>query len=151
MALRVLLADDEKEFVETLAERLDLRGIEVRVALDGKAALTTLDEMAAAEALPDVMVVDLLMPGMTGDAVLQQVRQKYPGLPVIVPREKEAACLGAAIVAAVSDRQYADDAQAAAHCVAMVTRYEPHPSAFLETKYRRFALLYQAGIQAARL
>ena len=82
MALRVLLADDEKEFVETLAERLDLRGIEVRVALDGKAALTTLDEMAAAEALPDVMVVDL--PGMTGDAVLQQVRQKYPGLPVIV-------------------------------------------------------------------
>lgn len=81
MALRVLLADDEKEFVETLAERLDLRGIEVRVALDGKAALTTLDEMAAAEALPDVMVVDLLMPGMTGDAVLQQVRQKYPGLP----------------------------------------------------------------------
>ena len=75
MALRVLLADDEKEFVETLAERLDLRGIEVRVALDGKAALTTLDEMAAAEALPDVMVVDLLMPGMTGDAVLQQVRR----------------------------------------------------------------------------
>ena len=75
MALRVLLADDEKEFVETLAERLDLRGIEVRVALDGK---------AAPEALPDVMVVDLLMPGMTGDAVLQQVRQKYPGLPVIV-------------------------------------------------------------------
>ena len=74
MALRVLLADDEKEFVETLAERLDLRGIEVRVALDGKAALPTLD----------VMVVDLLMPGMTGDAVLQQVRQKYPGLPVIV-------------------------------------------------------------------
>ncbi|WP_337529047.1 response regulator [Desulfovibrio sp.] len=67
-----------------MAERLDLRGIEVRVALDGKAALTTLDEMAAAEALPDVMVVDLLMPGMTGDAVLQQVRRKYPGLPVIV-------------------------------------------------------------------
>ena len=84
MALRVLLADDEKEFVETLAERLDLRGIDVRVALDGKAALTTLDEMAAAEALPDVMVVDLLMPGMTGDAVLQQVRRTYPGLPVIV-------------------------------------------------------------------
>ena len=76
---------------------------------------------------------------------------KITGLPVVVPREKEAACLGAAIVAAVSDRQYADYAQAAAHCVAMVTRYEPHPSAFLETKYRRFALLYQAGIQAARL
>ena len=68
-----------------------------------------------------------------------------------MPREKEAACLGAAIVAAVSDGQYADYVQAAAHCVAMVTRYEPHPTAFLETKYRRFTLLYQAGIQAARL
>ena len=80
-----------------------------------------------------------------------QLQADITGLPVVVPREKEAACLGAAIVAAVSDRQYADYAQAAAHCVAMVTRYEPHPSAFLETKYRRFALLYQAGIQAARL
>lgn len=80
-----------------------------------------------------------------------QLQADITGLPVIVPREKEAACLGAAIVAAVSDRQYADYAQAAAHCVAMVTRYEPHPTAFLETKYRRFALLYQAGIQAARL
>lgn len=84
MALRVLLADDEKEFVETLAERLDLRGIDVRVALDGPTALTTLDEMAAGDAMPDVMVVDLFMPGMTGDAVLQQVRRKYPALPVIV-------------------------------------------------------------------
>ena len=63
-----------------------------------------------------------------------QLQADITGLPVIVPREKEAACLGAAIVAAVSDRQYADYAQAAAHCVAMVTRYEPHPSAFLETK-----------------
>ena len=68
-----------------------------------------------------------------------------------MPREKEAACLGAAIVAAVSDGQYADYAQAAAHCVARVTGCEPHRGAFLETKCRRFALLYQAGIQAARL
>ena len=36
MALRVLLADDEKEFVETLAERLDLRGDRIDASLDRK-------------------------------------------------------------------------------------------------------------------
>ena len=40
MALRVLLADDEKEFVETLAERLDLRGI---VALDQDESADVID------------------------------------------------------------------------------------------------------------
>ena len=40
MALRVLLADDEKEFVETLAERLDLRGI---VALDRDESADVID------------------------------------------------------------------------------------------------------------
>ena len=80
-----------------------------------------------------------------------QLQADITGLPVVLPREKEAACLGAAIVAAVADGQYADYTEAAQHCVAMVTRYEPHPSDFLETKYRRFALLYQASVQAARL
>ena len=106
------------------------------------------DAIAAKGTKPDHIIAT---GGGAKSPVWCQLQADITGLPVIVPREKEAACLGAAIVAAVSDGQYADYAQAAAHCVAMVTRYEPHPSAFLETKYRRFALLYQAGIQAARL
>ena len=106
------------------------------------------DAIAAKGTKPDHIIAT---GGGAKSPVWCQLQADITGLPVVVPREKEAACLGAAIVAAVSDRQYADYAQAAAHCVAMVTRYEPHPSAFLETKYRRFALLYQAGIQAARL
>ena len=102
------------------------------------------DAIAAKGTKPDHIIAT---GGGAKSPVWCQLQADITGL----PREKEAACLGAAIVAAVSDRQYADYAQAAAHCVAMVTRYEPHPSAFLETKYRRFALLYQAGIQAARL
>ena len=62
MALRILLADDEKDFVETLAERLELRGHTVRVVFDGLAALS-----AVAEETPDVVVLDLLMPGLPGD------------------------------------------------------------------------------------
>ena len=80
-----------------------------------------------------------------------RLQANITGLRVVIPKEKEAACLGAAMVAAVADGRFADYADAAQHCVSMVTRYEPHPSAFLETKYRRFTLLYQACIQAARI
>lgn len=79
MALRILLADDEKEFVETLAERLSLRGHEPRVVYDGLAAL----EAVAAET-PDVVVLDLLMPGLPGDAALRRIKAAHPELPVIL-------------------------------------------------------------------
>lgn len=79
MALRILLADDEKEFVETLAERLSLRGHTPRVVYDGLAALA-----AAAESKPDVVVLDLLMPGLPGDEVLRRLKAAQPDLPVIL-------------------------------------------------------------------
>lgn len=59
MALRILLADDEKEFVETLAERLTLRGHATRVVYDGPSALAAVEDE-----VPDVAVLDLLMPGL---------------------------------------------------------------------------------------
>lgn len=79
MALRILLADDEKDFVETLAERLELRGHSVRVVYDGVAAL-----QAAVEDMPDVVVLDLLMPGLPGDEVLRRIKNVQPDLPVLL-------------------------------------------------------------------
>ena len=79
MALRILLADDEKEFVETLAERLTLLGHEPRVVYDGPSALAAVDE-----ALPDVAVLDLLMPGLPGDETLRRIKAAHPDLPVIL-------------------------------------------------------------------
>jgi DNA-binding response OmpR family regulator len=76
---RVLVVDDEEEFAVTLAERLELRGFEVKVAPDGETAL----EMAQTEA-PDVMVLDLKLPGLDGFGVLGRVRADMPGLPVIL-------------------------------------------------------------------
>lgn len=59
MGLKVLLADDETEYVDTLAERLELRDYSVRVVHDGISALTAVEED-----MPDVVVLDLFMPGL---------------------------------------------------------------------------------------
>ena len=76
---KILLVDDEVEFVTTLAERLDLRGIAARVAHDGESALK-----AVAEDEPHVMVLDVMMPGMKGIEVLQRVREQHPAVQVIL-------------------------------------------------------------------
>ena len=73
------------------------------------------------------------------------------GLPVCVPQEKEAACLGAAIISAVSDGRYASFAEAVAECVAMQMTYDPHPNDRLERKYRRFCALYQAALAVTHI
>lgn len=80
--IKVLLVDDEKDFVETLAERLQIRPehpMGSEVALNGEQAL----EKVAVD-LPDVMVLDLKMPGIDGLEVLKRVKQNYPNLPVIM-------------------------------------------------------------------
>lgn len=75
----VLLVDDEEELVQALAERLELRGFTVRYVLSGEEALKVL-----AAAPPDLMVVDLRMPGMDGMEVLRTVRREHPGIHVIM-------------------------------------------------------------------
>lgn len=78
-AWNILLVDDEVEFVSTLAERLELRGINARVAYDGESALK-----AVAENEPQAMVLDVMMPGMKGLDVLQRVMEEHPRVRVIL-------------------------------------------------------------------
>lgn len=68
------------------------------------------------------------------------------GLPILIPEEKEAACLGASMIAAVSSGRFGDYAEASRHCVAIAKRYDPHPTAQTERKYRRFCALYTAAL-----
>lgn len=75
----VQLIDDEEAFATTLAERLELRGLESRVALNGLDGL----DMIRAE-MPDIVILDLRMPGMSGTEVLRQIRTLWPDLPVII-------------------------------------------------------------------
>jgi len=75
-----------------------------------------------------------------------QLQADITGLPVSIPKEKEAACLGAAMIAAVHGGKYADYNAAVADCVEMTMSYQPNPSDRLEKKYRRFCALYQAAL-----
>ncbi len=75
----ILLVDDEEEFVQTLCERLDLRGIPCRVALDGEAGLKMIEER-----VPDVVVLDMFMPGLKGLEVLRLIRERHPKVQVIL-------------------------------------------------------------------
>ena len=95
--IKVLLVDDEEEFVQTLAERIEMREIGSDVALNGEEALKKVDANA-----PDVMVLDLKMPGIDGMEVLRQTRKAYPNVQIIMltghgskKDEKEARRLGA--------------------------------------------------------
>ncbi len=75
----VLLVDDEREFVMALSERLQMRDISADVAFDGPQALD-----AVAATAPEVMVLDLRMPGMDGTEVLERVKREHPHVEVIV-------------------------------------------------------------------
>jgi DNA-binding response OmpR family regulator len=77
--MNVLLVDDETEFVTTLAERLELRGMTVRTASDGEAALPMVDDHP-----PDIIVLDLMMPGIGGIETLKRIKSTHPGIPVIL-------------------------------------------------------------------
>ena len=94
---KVLLVDDEREFVHTLSERLRARSMQPAIAYDGEEAL----KMVEADQ-PDVMILDLRMPGIDGMEVLRRVKQKHPGTEVIIltghgsdSEERLAADLGA--------------------------------------------------------
>lgn len=76
---KVLLVDDEPEFVDTLAERLKLREIQARTAPDGKTAL----QMIQAEP-PHVVVLDVMMPGMDGIETLIEIKKMAPLVEVIL-------------------------------------------------------------------
>jgi len=77
--IRILLVDDEENFIRTISERLDLRDLASHTAFSGQQALDCVDDQE-----PDVMVLDLKMPGIDGMEVLRQVRQMYPDIQVII-------------------------------------------------------------------
>ena len=79
MKIRVLLVDDEKEFTEVLAERLETRDFEVTKAFSGDEALGLLKDKHI-----DVVVLDVLMPGKDGLATLQEMKQMKPIVEVIM-------------------------------------------------------------------
>ncbi len=76
---KILLVDDERDFVQTLSERLLMRDMGSAIAYDGESALDMIKEDE-----PEVMILDLNMPGIDGIEVLRRVKQTNPDIEVIV-------------------------------------------------------------------
>ena len=76
---KVLLVDDEREFVQTLSERLYLRDMGSAVAFSGESALDIIKDDE-----PEVMLLDLKMPGIDGIEVLRKVKETKPEIEVII-------------------------------------------------------------------
>jgi DNA-binding NtrC family response regulator len=76
---RVLLVDDEEDFVQTLAERLQARGLKVDTAVTGLTAI-----VMAETTRYDAIVLDMAMPGMDGIETLERLLELNPDLQVIL-------------------------------------------------------------------
>lgn len=75
----VLVVDDEQDFVETLVKRLERRGFKVTGVGSGKDALLMLGETSF-----DVVILDVMMPGMDGIETLREIKLAWPKTQVIL-------------------------------------------------------------------
>jgi DNA-binding NtrC family response regulator len=78
---RILVVDDEKDFVEMLSLRLEETGEKVTVAYDGQECLDTLEKKSDSI---DVVILDIRMPGMEGIDVLREIKKRFPLIEVIM-------------------------------------------------------------------
>ena len=86
MAKRILLVEDEEILIDILKRKLEEKGYKVSVAKDGEEGLKKLKEDLEAKNLPDLILLDIIMPKMGGFEVMEEMN-KIPELkeiPVIV-------------------------------------------------------------------
>jgi DNA-binding response OmpR family regulator len=97
MSEKVLIVDDEKDFLDIIAERIGARGMDVSTATSAEDALNMVEEESF-----DVVIMDFMMPALDGFKALKLMKAKRPDVQIIlltgnVPDEKrmEAKELGA--------------------------------------------------------
>ena len=76
---KVLIVDDELDFLESLVRRLNRRKVSARGVTSGQAALEHLERNGG-----DVVVLDVKMPGMSGIETLKLIKEKHPDVEVIL-------------------------------------------------------------------
>lgn len=79
MTKQILVVDDEVSLVQLCRIILEEAGYKVREAFNGRQALRLVDEE-----VPDLILLDVMMPGMTGIEVCKQIRHQHNGRPLIV-------------------------------------------------------------------
>ena len=78
-ATKVMLVDDEEEFIDLMSQRLETRGLKVVAVTCGEEAVAAVEDKNI-----DVAVVDLAMPGIDGIETLQRVKAKRPDIEIIM-------------------------------------------------------------------
>lgn len=76
---KILLVDDEEEFIATLGQRLETRNLKVMTATNGERAIEIVDSQEV-----DVIILDLAMPGMDGLEVLRHIKADHPEAEIIM-------------------------------------------------------------------
>jgi DNA-binding NtrC family response regulator len=79
MSEKILLVDDEKDFLDVMSERIEARGMDVTTADSAEKALKSVESGGF-----DAIILDLKMPGMDGLETLKAIKQKNPDLQVIL-------------------------------------------------------------------
>ena len=79
MEAKVLLVDDEQDFLETLSSRLEMRGLKVSAVTSGEQAIAEAKEQEY-----DAIVVDLSMPGIDGLETLKRIKANTPNAEIIL-------------------------------------------------------------------
>ncbi len=77
--IRLLMVDDEEDFLIPSAKALERRGFEVHMAREGTAALQLIKQRPF-----NIVLLDVKMPGMDGVDVFRKIRTDHPELPVII-------------------------------------------------------------------
>jgi DNA-binding NtrC family response regulator len=77
--LKVLIVDDEIEFSQALAERMEMRGVKVEIAQSGMEAIEKVEKETY-----DAIILDLVMPGMDGIETLKKIKNKRDEMQVIL-------------------------------------------------------------------
>ncbi len=84
MMQNVLIVEDDTGLQKYLKELLISNDYSVATASDGASALTTIDRTT-----PDLVILDLGLPNLSGESVMQEVKKKHPNLPVVVLTAKD--------------------------------------------------------------
>jgi len=79
MSEKILLVDDEQDFLDVMSERIEARGMEVTTAESAATALKQVETGGF-----DAIILDLMMPGMDGLETLKAIKKKNPDLQVIL-------------------------------------------------------------------
>lgn len=80
----ILIVEDDNDISQMLKELLEQNGYETAQAFSGTESLLYIEKKQ-----PRAMILDLMLPGMNGEELLEKIKKEYPFIPVLISSAKE--------------------------------------------------------------